>query len=167
MKSDDRTGKGPEVGLDQNAKKIANGIDEAVKGSEEIQEIFWIYESGEVIIDLENLYDYLFKKGYRYFLIKSKDISIVVTVMDNELNVLTEHKLWKICSRIIDTEFQSVAEEVRIKVKAALKWTKNSLKKRQLVQLKPEDLESIQDSWSKQSLIRLHDKDNKEEGGAA
>jgi len=166
MMSDDRTVIVPEGGIDHNAKKVAVNSDEQKNESEIIQEKFWTYESGNATIDVEELYCYLLEKGYRYFLIMRKNFKYVVTVTNNKVNVLLQNKLWKICCQIIDTDFLSVEGDERTKVKAALNEIEKSLKKKRLVQLKPEDLESIEDSVSKTFLKNLNNKYNKEEGGA-
>jgi hypothetical protein len=161
MTSDERTGIVPEEGVDNNAIEIAVGSNEQPMESEKIQEKFWTYESGDATIDMEKLYDYLFEKGYRYFLIMSKNLNYVVIVTNNKVNVLLQNKLWKICCQIIDKDFLSVAEEERTKVKAALNVNKKSIKKKRLVQLRPEDLESIRESGAKQFLINLNNNTKK------
>jgi hypothetical protein len=163
--TNDITGIVLEGGINHNAKKVAVDSDEKVNETEIIQEKFWTYDSGNALIDVEELYCYLLEKGYRYFLINYKNLNYVVAVTNNKVNVLLQNKLWKICCQIIDKDFLSVAEEERTKVKAALKESKNSLKKKRLVQLKFEALESIEDSVSKTFLINLSNKYNKEEGG--
>jgi hypothetical protein len=157
--SDDRTGIVSEGGIDLNTKKVSVNSDEQAKESEIIQEKFWTYESGSATIDLEELYDYLYKKDYRYYLIMSKKLKYVVTVTNNKVNVLRQNKLCKICCQIIDEDFLSVAEEERTKVKAALIECEKSLKKKRLVQLKPKDLETIEESFSKTVLINMNNKE--------
>jgi hypothetical protein len=156
---------GKRGGIDNNVKKVAVNSDEQANDSEIIQEKFWTYESGNATLDVEELYDYLFKKGYRYFLLMSKNLKFVVTVTNNQVKVFLQSKLWKMCCQIIDKDFLSIAEDERTKVKAALNESKKALKMKRLVQLKPENLESIEESVSKTFLINLNNKYNKEEGG--
>ncbi|HEY5124455.1 MAG TPA: hypothetical protein VIK14_12035, partial [Ignavibacteria bacterium] len=142
MMTDDITGIVLEGGIDHNAKKAAVNSDEQGNESEIIQEKFWTYESMNATIDMEELYYYLFDKGYRYFLLMcKKNKYVVIIITNNTVQVFLGNKLWKMCCQIIDEDFLSVAEEERTKVKAALKESKKSLKKKRLVQLKPEDLE--------------------------
>ena len=167
MRSDDRTGIVPKGAIDHNVIKVAVNSGEQENESEIIQEKFWTYEAGNASIDVEELYYYLFDKGYRYFLSLGKNFKWFVRVTNDQVSVLTHSKLWKLCCQIIDKDFLSVSEEERTKVKAALKESKKSLKKKHLVQLKPQDLMSIEESESKTFLINLNNKYNGQEGGAA
>lgn len=137
----------------------------STEGKDNYPDRFWIYDSGDVAIDDERLYDYLYKKGYRYFLTKPEGVIFIVTVSNNQVSVLCEDRLWKICCQIVDKDFPSVPEKERTKIKAELKTCKGSLRKRRLVQFQAEDLAGIEDSASKRFLIEHSNEPNMGKGG--
>jgi hypothetical protein len=165
--SDDRAGIVAEGGIDDNAKKVAVSSVELTKESEEVQDIFWTYNSDNATIDEEKLYDYLFEKGYRYFLVAGKNIKYLVIITNNKLDVMLLDKLWKLICKLIDRDFLSVAEEERTKVKDALYDIRKSLKKKRLIQFIPEYLGSFEETPSKLLLMKLIKGSNTEEGDAA
>ena len=126
---------------------------------------FWNYESGEVKIDEQCLYDFLFLKGIRYFKPTNDDYKYIVIFIDNTVSVYFENKLWRFCCWLIEKEFTSVAEEERTHIKKALKEIKETLKKGNLSQLKIQDLEKCEENESKKLLQRLIAKSGVEKGG--
>ncbi|MDP3003225.1 MAG: hypothetical protein Q8N38_08870 [Bacteroidales bacterium] len=127
---------------------------------------FWNYESGEVKIDEQCLYDSLFLKGFRCFKPTNDNFKYIVIFIDNTVDIYFENKLWRFCCWLIDKEFKSVAEEERTHVKEALIKCKETLKNENLTQLKIEDLEKCGENESKKFLQRLITKSGVEKGSA-
>jgi len=143
MISDDRTGKMPESEYDK-AKRLADHSFNQQKGPEK----YWSYDSVKAEITVEKLYDYLFKKGYRYFHDVSDNYNYIVIVKNNTVDALFL-KVWKLCCNLLDKDFSTVSEDEKSKVKDALKELRKTLKKRQLIQLMPEELKSFKDTGGK------------------
>jgi hypothetical protein len=122
---------------------------------EQVPVKFWDYSSDKVTIDEAKLYDYLHKKGYRYYETSVKDQKYIVLVTDNSISALLWN-VYKISSSLVDKDFSSLSEDERIRVKEVLKEVKDTLKKRRLAHISFKDLDSIKDSASKQFLMKLN-----------
>lgn len=155
MTQNDNTGKLPERVKSRKGKIIARLSTKKGIEPEKIQDKFWTYESDKVTINEKKLYDYLFKNGYRYFLVEGRNLKYFVIVTNKKVEVLLHDKLWKLISQLIDKDFLLVTNEERTRVKAALYDVRKSLKKKRLVQFIPDDLESFEETTSKLFLMRL------------
>jgi len=140
--------KRPYVPSDKKLRSASENGEEAAMSSpsnppvpEKVQEKFWTYESDKVTIDDGKLYKYLNKKGYRYYLDLNSGIKFIAIVVNDSFDVLLGNKLWRLCCCLVDKDFSTVPEEERIKVQAGLKVDKETIKKRRLVQVPPEDFE--------------------------
>jgi hypothetical protein len=128
------------------------------------QEKFWTLESGKVAIDENNLYNFLNKKGFRYFVPVGVDSKYIVQVYSNNV-VVFFCKLCELCCSLIDKEFTGISEDEKKKVKDALKGSEEMLKKRNLVQLTNEELESYENTGSMRFLKNQSKKFKSTEGG--
>jgi hypothetical protein len=127
-------------------------------------EKFWAYSSGKAEINVAKLYEYLNKKGYRYYQTSIKDPIYIILVRNNNVEVLFDN-VCSICLSIFDEDFSSLSEDERIEVKSRLKALEHSLTRKQLAHFKPEDLKSIEESGSKYFLTTLNKKYYGEKGG--
>jgi len=129
-------------------------------------EKFWAYSSGKAEINVVKLYQYLHKKGYRYYQASVKDPIYVILVKDNNVRVILEFaNICQLCLSLIDQDFSSLSENERVEVKSKLKAVEHSFRKKQLAHFKPEDLNSIKESGDKHFLMTLNEISLGEKGG--
>lgn len=126
---------------------------------------FYNYESGEILIDEQSLYDFLFLKGVRCFKIPNEEHRLIVIFLDDTITLYyLEDKLWRFSYWLFEQEFTSVTEEEMNQVKKALKKCKGTLKKRYLTQLEIEDLEKCEKSHTKEFLQKIIEESGVEKG---
>lgn len=116
---------------------------------------FWTYDSGTCKLDEGKLYNFLFMKGYKYFVQPGEKFKFIFKVVNNKADDFYFDKLWRLCKDLIDKEFSSITDEERIKVKEVLKERKQSLKGKKLVQLMNEEIEALEENESKRSLQKF------------
>jgi len=131
----------PEGTNKRMVKRMTPRLIEQPNDSANVTEKFWYNEAGVTTIVYKKLFDYLNKKGYRYYLDINSGINLIVCVSNNQISVLLENKLWRLCYCLVDKDFGTVPEEERIKVRSALKAGKETIKKTRLVRIPSEDFE--------------------------
>ena len=117
---------------------------------------FWKSESGEYTIDVEKLYKYLIEKGCRYIR-DVDDHKWLAFRTNNKIVVCHGGRLWTyVGSRLdIEPEFKSLSDDVRSKIKEAIKKFWKELKKSKLTLITKEEIEKCDDSGLKKFALSL------------